>query len=99
VTQGTVPEPDNQQVQVIPETILKDMHVTYSIPRVQEPLVSVEERRHTFKEEVAGSITYETARKEASRCLRCGLTCYDADAGAEYTLDEDVTVIDAPGGQ
>ncbi|EGB13396.1 FAD-dependent pyridine nucleotide-disulfide oxidoreductase [Pseudodesulfovibrio mercurii] len=93
VTQGTVPEPDNQQVQVIPESILKDMHVTYSIPRVQEPLVSVEERKHTFKEEVAGSITYETARKEASRCLRCGLTCYDADAGAEYTRDADVKVI------
>jgi NADPH-dependent glutamate synthase beta subunit-like oxidoreductase/NAD-dependent dihydropyrimidine dehydrogenase PreA subunit len=97
VTEGTVPEPDNQQVQVIPESILKDMRVTYSIPRVQEPLISMDERRHTFKEEVAGSIAYETARKEASRCLRCGLTCYDADAGAEYTLDDDVTVINAPG--
>jgi len=99
VTEGTVPEPDNQQVQVIPESILKDMRVTYSIPRMQEPLISMDERRHTFKEEVAASITYETARKEASRCLRCGLTCYDADAGAEYTLDEDVKVINAPGGE
>jgi NADPH-dependent glutamate synthase beta subunit-like oxidoreductase len=57
----------------------------------------MDERRNTFKEEVAGSIPYERARKEASRCLRCGLTCYDADAGAEYTRDEDVTVINALG--
>ena len=97
VTRGTVPEPDNQQVQVIPETILKDMRVTYSIPRVQIPLIGMDERRHTFREEVAGSITYEAARKEASRCLRCGLTCYDADAGAEYTLDDDVKLICASG--
>jgi NADPH-dependent glutamate synthase beta subunit-like oxidoreductase len=99
VTEGAVPEPDNQQVQVIPESILKDMRVTYSIPRVQEPLISMDERRNTFKEEVAASIPYERARKEASRCLRCGLTCYDADAGAEYTRDEDVKVINAPGGE
>jgi len=99
VTQGVVPEPDNQQVQVIPETILKNMHVNYTIPRVQIPLTPLEERRISFKEEVAGSISYEVARKEASRCLRCGLTCYDADAGAEYTQDEDVRPIDRPAGE
>ncbi len=54
------------------------------------PEITVEERRSTFKEEVKGSIVYEAARKEGSRCLRCGLTCYDAEAGAEYAQDADV---------
>jgi len=77
-------------LRVIPESILKNMDVTYTIPRINVPEITVEERRSTFKEEVKGSIVYEAARKEGSRCLRCGLTCYDAEAGAEYAQDSDV---------
>ncbi|CCH50289.1 FAD-dependent oxidoreductase [Pseudodesulfovibrio piezophilus] len=90
ITEGTIPEPKNPQLRVIPESILKNMHVTYSIPRIQVPEISVEERKCTFKEEVQGGIAYEEARKEGSRCLRCGLTCYDSEAGAEYAQDTDV---------
>ncbi|WP_320170811.1 FAD-dependent oxidoreductase [Maridesulfovibrio sp.] len=90
VTEGDIPDPQNPQLRVIPESILKNMEVTYTIPRIKVPEISVEERRNTFKEEVKGSIVYEAARKEGSRCLRCGLTCYDAEAGSEYAADADV---------
>ncbi|MBI9110219.1 FAD-dependent oxidoreductase [Maridesulfovibrio ferrireducens] len=90
ITEGAIPEPKNPQLRVMPETILKNMAVTYTIPKIKVPEISVEERRSTFKEEVKGSIVYEAARKEGSRCLRCGLTCYDAEAGAEYAQDADV---------
>jgi len=90
VTAGEIPEPLNPQLRVIPESILKNMQVTYTIPRIQVPEITVEERKSTFKEEVQGSIAFEAARKEGSRCLRCGLTCYDSEAGAEYAQDADV---------
>lgn len=90
ITEGEIPEPKNPQLRVIPESILKNMQVTYSIPRIDVPEISVDERRSTFKEEVKGFVEYDAARKEGSRCLRCGLTCYDSEAGAEYAGDADV---------
>ncbi|MEG6550840.1 FAD-dependent oxidoreductase, partial [Desulfocurvibacter africanus] len=90
ITEKTIPEPVHPQLGVIPESILKNMEVVYTIPRIKVPEISVEERRCTFKEEVKGSITFEAARKEGSRCLRCGLTCYDSYAGADYAADTDV---------
>ncbi len=89
VTGKAIPRPTNLQLGVIPESILKNMDVLYSIPRVTVPEISVEERLCTFKE-VEGAVSHEAARKEASRCLRCGLTCYDHCAGAEYAADVDV---------
>lgn len=90
ITEGEIPEPKNPQLRVIPETILKNMDVTYTIPRIEVPEIGIEERKSTFKEEVKGSIGFDAARKESSRCLRCGLTCYDSEAGAEYAGDPDV---------
>lgn len=87
------PQPDDPQLRVIPESILKGMKVRWSIPRVQVPSIGLEERRNSFKEEVSGALSPEKARKEASRCLRCGLTCYDMEAGSAYAGDEDVTPI------
>jgi hypothetical protein len=80
---------------VIPETILKGMKVKYTIPRVAVQEIPVAERRTTFKEEVSQPLDPSLARKEASRCLRCGLTCYDGEAGAEYAADPDVKPLDA----
>ncbi|GAB7022390.1 FAD-dependent oxidoreductase [Salidesulfovibrio brasiliensis] len=97
VTEGEIPEPKNPQLRVIPESILKNMQVVYNIPRIRVPEISVEERRSTFKEEVKGFVEYDEARKEGSRCLRCGLTCYDAEAGAEYAADPDVSRFDESG--
>lgn len=94
LTEGEVKKPEDQQVRVITESILKGMKVKYTIPRVKVPEISVEERRTTFKEEVSRPLEAAPARKEASRCLRCGLTCYDADAGSEYASDADVKPMD-----
>jgi len=90
ITEGEIPEPRNPQLRVIPESILKNMDITYTIPRIKVPEISIEERRSTFKEEVKSFVEYDAARKEGSRCLRCGLTCYDSEAGAEYVGDADV---------
>ncbi|SKA68475.1 RnfABCDGE type electron transport complex subunit B [Desulfobaculum bizertense] len=84
ITTGKVEAPENAQLRVIPETILKGMKVEYSVPRVQIPEIPVEERRSTFHEEVSKALDRASAEREASRCLRCGLTCYDASAGAQY---------------
>ena len=90
LTKGEIPSFVHPQKRVIPETILKNMQVKLTIPRIEVPEIPVEERKSTFHEEVQGFTTTRDARKEASRCLRCGLTCYDADAGSEFADDEDV---------
>ncbi|WP_461210006.1 FAD-dependent oxidoreductase [Desulfocurvus sp. DL9XJH121] len=92
-TEGAIEKPVDPQERVIPESILKGMEVRYTIPRVKIPTVPLEERRFSFKEEVSGPLDFEAVKKEASRCLRCGLTCYDADAGSAYAGDEDVSPI------
>jgi len=93
LTQGGIPLPVDPQERVITESILKGMRVKYTIPRVKVPEIPLAERRCTFKEEVSLPLDQAAARKEASRCLRCGLTCYDAEAGSEYQGDEDVRPI------
>ncbi len=90
VTTGAVPRPEEPQIKVIPESILKDMRVKYSIPRVVAPEIPVDVRRHNFTMEVRRGIPERDAIKEASRCLRCGLTCFDAEAGFEFAGDRDV---------
>ena len=44
-------------------------------PRAKMPVLSPEERKHTFREMALG-FDEETARKEASRCLECGCLDY-----------------------
>ncbi|BBD07385.1 FAD-dependent oxidoreductase [Desulfovibrio ferrophilus] len=94
LTDGEIAKPVNPQQRVITESILKGMRVKYTIPRVEVPEISVGDRRSTFKEEVSLPLEKRLALKEASRCLRCGLTCYDAEAGSEYQDDEDVRLIE-----
>ncbi|XPV77221.1 MAG: FAD-dependent oxidoreductase [Desulfovibrio sp.] len=91
---GEIPFPEGMQCRVIPESILKNMSVNYHIPKVHTPEIPFEERSHSFKEEFTGKLSSREARKESARCLRCGLTCYDADAGKEYAADPDVTRIE-----
>lgn len=90
VEQGAIPAMENPVTKLISESIIKNVNLAYTIPRVQVPAISVAERKLTFKEEVSESISHVLARKEAARCLRCGLTCYDPDAGWEYARDIDV---------
>ncbi|MES9995597.1 RnfABCDGE type electron transport complex subunit B [Desulfovibrio aminophilus] len=90
VTSGEVAQPVEPQVRVIPESILKDMRVKYTIPRVIAPEIPLDMRRQHFTMEVRRGIQEREAIKESSRCLRCGLTCYDAEAGFEFAGDRDV---------
>jgi len=46
--------------------------------RAIKPVIPVEERIGTFQE-VEGTISEEQCRKEAVRCLNCGIYCYDQD--------------------
>ncbi len=96
ITEGEVRRFDAPpQERIIPESILKDMRVTYSIPRVVVPELPLDVRKHSMTMEVTRAITYRDALKEASRCLRCGLTCYDRDAGSAFSGDSDVTRFNA----
>jgi len=57
---------------------LPDVDALIQVPeseRVHMRELSVEERRLNF-EEVERGLTEEMARREAERCLRCGLICY-----------------------
>ncbi len=80
VTEGRIPVPENLQRKVIPESILRHVEVPEYIPRVRIQEVPVEVRRHSFTEEVKGSITDVQALLEANRCLQCGSICYDHKA-------------------
>ena len=80
ITEGRIPVPENLQRKVIPESILRHVEAPEYIPRVRIQEVPVEVRRHSFTEEVKGSITDVQALLEANRCLRCGSICYDHKA-------------------
>ena len=80
VTEGRIPVLENLQRKVIPESILRHVEVPEYIPRVRIQEVPVEVRRHSFTEEVKGSITDVQALLEANRCLQCGSICYDHKA-------------------
>jgi len=80
VTEGRIPVPENLQRKVIPESILRHVEVPEYIPRVRIQEVPMEVRRHSFTEEVKGSITDVQALFEANSCLRCGSICQDHKA-------------------
>ncbi|SKA84827.1 electron transport complex, RnfABCDGE type, B subunit [Paucidesulfovibrio gracilis DSM 16080] len=94
VTSGEVPVPVMPQERVVPESLLKGMRVRWHIPKVQPSEVPVRARLERFALEVRRGIGEREAVKEASRCLRCGFTCYDAEAGSEFAEDRDVTLFD-----
>ena len=92
VTTGEVPLPTLPQERVVPESLLKGMRLRYRIPKVEPFEVPVKARLERFSLEVRRTIGDREAVKEASRCLRCGFTCYDSSAGSEFAEDRDVTL-------
>jgi formate dehydrogenase (NADP+) beta subunit len=46
--------------------------------RAIKPVLPVEERIFSFRE-VEGTINEDQCRQEATRCLNCGIYCYDQD--------------------
>ncbi|MGE4293893.1 MAG: electron transporter RnfB, partial [Desulfovibrio sp.] len=88
---GVGPIPTLAQERVVPEYQHKGMRVRWHIPNVQPSEVPVKARLERFALEVRRGIGDREAVKEASRCLRCGFTCYDSEAGSEFAEDRDVT--------
>jgi NADPH-dependent glutamate synthase beta subunit-like oxidoreductase len=73
---GEIPPVRDRQKGFIPESLIKSIVGVETKPRVHEPVVALEDRLGTFKE-VEGTISEEDARYESSRCLNCGVYCYD----------------------
>lgn len=69
--------PDRRQRRVNPKTILKDVQVSKTLPRVALHEVPVEVRCRSFGREVVATISAEQALLEAQRCLQCGSFCYE----------------------
>ena len=78
VTEGVIPSIHYRQTSLIKDTLFDHLEGLDKIPRVHQPELKVEDRIKTF-EEVEHTISAADARKEAERCLRCGLICYNRD--------------------
>jgi hypothetical protein len=65
----------------IPGTIFQSIDGIQKKGRIGQPELEPGsyERQHTFAE-VDLTISEEDALREANRCMRCCLTCYDRDA-------------------
>jgi len=86
VTKGEIPPIEDRQKDFIPQSLHKSISGIEPKPRVHEPVVTLEDRLGTFKE-VEGTIDEEDARYEATRCLNCGVFCYDRETEAEETSE------------
>jgi hypothetical protein len=66
----------------IPGTIFDNIEGIEKKGRIGQPELEAGsyERNHTYAE-VDLTVTEEDALKEANRCMRCCLTCYDKDNG------------------
>ncbi len=89
MTDGKIPPIQDRQKDFIPESLQKSITGVETKPRVYEPVVTLEDRLGTFKE-VEGTIDEEDARYEATRCLNCGIYCYDQDE--EESVKEEAVV-------
>jgi formate dehydrogenase (NADP+) beta subunit len=82
LTGQEVTVPDHLQTQRLPETDLGELEGIERLGRPKMPELHVEERVDTF-DEVELTLTEEEARKESTRCLQCGLTCFWQDEARE----------------
>ncbi|WP_319759497.1 RnfABCDGE type electron transport complex subunit B [Maridesulfovibrio sp.] len=83
LTTGEIPLAENLLQDPIPYTLFKDVDGCKNKNRTEIPHnCTGEDRTATFKE-VEGCLNEEELRYETSRCLRCGLTCYDRDVPLE----------------
>ena len=95
---GEIPLPPDVQHKEIPYTLFDTVTDVEKRPRPELPETGAEERIKSFVE-VEQVIDPETARKEACRCLNCGLTCYDRTAwpGEETPAHPERAFGEAPG--
>ncbi len=78
LTEGKIPPIEEKQTELIKETLFEYVEGLQKVPRVQPRELKVDTRITHF-EEVEHTISQHEARREASRCLRCGLICYNRD--------------------
>lgn len=79
VTTGKVPAIENRQQEMIERAQVEELiHVTSIAKVAPKPMLPVDKRMGSFVE-VEGTITADEVRREAARCLNCGIYCYDRD--------------------
>jgi len=83
MTKGIIPLSDQTQTTMIPYTLFKEVSVKEKKERATLPLLCYGEERNCTFNEVEGTLSERQAQKEADRCLRCGLLCYDGDSAQE----------------
>ena len=83
LTTEKIPLADNILHDPIPYTLFKDVDGCKHKTRTPLPHNCSGSARTTTFKEVEACLTEEELRYETSRCLRCGLTCYDRDVPLE----------------
>ncbi len=78
LTEGKIPPIEEKQTELIKETLFEYVEGLQEVPRVQPRELKIDTRIMHF-EEVEHTLSQHEARREASRCLRCGLICYNRD--------------------
>jgi NADPH-dependent glutamate synthase beta subunit-like oxidoreductase len=78
LTEGKIPPIEERQTQLIKETLFDQVEGLEKVPRVHPHELKVSTRVKNF-EEVEHTISQHEARREAERCLRGGLMCYNRD--------------------
>ena len=76
--EGNIPPIEERQTELIKETLFEHVEGIDKIPRVHHRELKAATRIEHF-EEVEHTISQHEARREAQRCLRCGLVCYNRD--------------------
>lgn len=77
VTTGEIPPiEDRQREMMAPAMVDSLVNVVTAPSNAVKPVIPLEERMGTFRE-VEGTITEAQCRSEATRCLNCGIYCYD----------------------
>lgn len=82
VTEGEIPPIEDRQREMMPPALVDSLvNVSPMSTRAIKPIITMDERMSTFRE-VEGTITEKQCLTEASRCLNCGIYCYDQDESA-----------------
>lgn len=77
LSEGRIPIPDDIQRKINPKSILKEVRISETVPRIRIGELPVPMRRISFREEVIATIDENQAQFEAKRCLQCGTYCYN----------------------
>lgn len=80
MTTGEIPPIEHRQRGMMEPSLMEELPNVRRIPTSAiKPVLPIAERMDSFVE-VEGTISEAQVRQEASRCLNCGVYCYDQDA-------------------